>query len=473
MWFCKIAKRRFVKYTLWMIRPRKFIGGPLRALRENLGVDQRWMAGDLGISVSYLSQLESDARPLTPRVAASLRRRHPALIATIDGEEPARRLAQLANALAAASARQLLPAAVEQLFQEWPDMADRIIALHAGQQQALEQLQIVEETMSADALCRPPWEAVRDWFHNAGNYVDELDRAAEKLTSEDTRLDLLAEELARRGLVVALDKGDDAPLSRIEGGALVLSAALPAESRRFQMAHRLAAVAFSDIIDRIIADSAFADPRANSLLRMGLANYGAGALTMPYGSFRAAARDVRHDIDRLARTFSVSFEQVCHRLSTLQRQGAEGIPVYFCRVDMAGNVTKRHSATRLQFARFGGSCPLWVVHEAVAIPDRLLVQHSETPDGARYISVAKGLVKPSGHFARAPRRYAVTLGWEAVHASSFVYSDVVDRTALPTPIGVSCRLCSRDQCDQRAFPPMGRDIVVNPALRAVVPYSLA
>ena len=152
---------------------------------------------------------------------------------------------------------------------------------------------------------------------------------------------------------------------------------------------------------------------------------------------RSASRraTARHDIDRLARRFGTSFEQACHRLSTLQRAGAEGMPFYFCRVDMAGNITKRHSATRMQFARFGGACPLWIVHEAVAIPDRILVQHSETPDGVRYVSMAKGLVKPSGSFTRRPRRYAVLLGCEAGHAADFVYADAVDRAGAPVPIG--------------------------------------
>ena len=202
---------------------------------------------------------------------------------------------------------------------------------------------------------------------------------------------------------------------------------------------------------------------------------------MPYAAFRAEAKAVRHDIDRLSRRFGVSFEQACHRLSTLQRPGAEGIPFYFCRVDMAGNITKRHSATRLQFARFGGACPLWHVHEAAAIPDRILVQHAETPDGVRYVSMAKGLVKPSGRFARAPRRYAVVLGCEAMHAADFVYADALGiwqggvshgLSGTPTPIGISCRLCPRSDCDQRAFPPTDRAIRVDPATRRVVPYSV-
>jgi XRE family transcriptional regulator, fatty acid utilization regulator len=215
---------------------------------------------------------------------------------------------------------------------------------------------------------------------------------------------------------------------------------------------------------------------ADRLLSIGLANYAAGALLMPYIRFRESARELRHDIDRLARRFGVSFEQACHRLSTLQRPGAEGIPFYFCRVDMAGNITKRHSATRLQFARFGGACPLWIVHEAVAIPDRIVVQHAETPDGVRYVAMAKGLVKPSGSFTRSPRRYAVALGCEAEHAADFVYADELgvlgDRAAPPTPIGISCRICPRSDCDQRAFPPADRAIEVDPATRAVVPYRV-
>ena len=150
------------------------------------------------------------------------------------------------------------------------------------------------------------------------------------------------------------------------------------------------------------------------------------------------------------------------------------MPFFFCRVDMAGNITKRHSATRLQFARFGGACPLWIVHEAVAIPDRILVQLAETPDGVRYVSMAKGLVKPSGSYDRAPRRYAVALGCEIDHAREFIYADGLDLKSerAATKIGVSCRLCPRPDCDQRAFPPSDREIIVDPDRRSIVPYRL-
>lgn len=282
----------------------------------------------------------------------------------------------------------------------------------------------------------------------------------------------LLSALALHRITVTLDPREEAPLARFDGATLTLNAAAPAETRHFLVAHRLAATAFAREIEAIAAAADLPGEEARRLLAIGLANYAAGAILMPYAAFRAAARELRHDIDRLTRRFGVSFEQACHRLSTLQRPGAEGVAFYFCRVDMAGNITKRHSATRLQFARFGGACPLWHVHEAVAIPDRILVQHAETPDGVRYVSMAKGLVKPSGSFDRLARRYAVVLGCEAIHAADFVYADAVDRAGAATPIGISCRLCPRPDCDQRAFPPSDRAIAVDPDVRRVVPYRV-
>ena len=460
-----------------MPRTRFYAGDQLRALRRAAAINQAAMAKRLGISVSYLSQLESDERPLTAAVTAALRRHHPAALAAIEGEIPARRLGALESALAdPALPPPPAPDAIVSLAEERPDIADRIIALHATMRDAEARLQMVEEVMASGAEARMPWEAVRDWFHDAGNYVDVLDRAAEALAEAIGDGDApseaaIAAELAGRGVTIVTARDEAAPLRHFDQarGLLALNDALPAESRRFLLAHQLAALRFAGPIADIAA--AGGSDAARTLLSIGLANYAAGALTMPYGRFRAAARALRHDIDRLSRRFGVSFEQACHRLSTLQRSGAAGIPFYFCRVDMAGNITKRHSATRLQFARFGGSCPLWSVHEAAAIPDRIMVQHAETPDGVRYVAMAKGLVRPSGSFARAPRRYAVLLGCEAGRAAGCVYAGAIDRAAPPTAIGISCRFCPRPDCDQRAFPPADRAISVDAEVREVVPYQ--
>ncbi|OHT18280.1 helix-turn-helix domain-containing protein [Edaphosphingomonas haloaromaticamans] len=465
------------------LRARLFAGGELRGLRRRHGLGQAAMAERLGISVSYLSQLENDDRPVTRPVADAL-----AGIFPLDWTEQADAAGTRQAAMREAMADPLFadlgpPDALHRAVEQQPDLADRFLRLHAAWRRAEERLQMADEAIGAGTARggRLPWEEVRDWFHLAGNYVDSIDRAAEALAQE---LDaqplgegLIAHILKQRHGVDVLSSGDEAAAMRRfdrARGLLTLGRALPPETRRFALAHQLALLEFRDAIAAVAGAADLRTGEAKTLLSVGLANYAAGALLMPYARFRETARALRHDIDRLCQRFGVSFEQACHRLSTLQRPGARGIPFFFCRVDMAGNITKRHSATRLQFARFGGACPLWIVHEAVAIPDRILVQLAETPDGVRYVQMAKGLVKPSGSYARSPRRYAVALGCEADHAAEFIYADGLDtaRAAAATPIGISCRLCPRPDCDQRAFPPSDRAIQVDPDVRDVVPYRV-
>lgn len=468
---------------------RRFAGSSLRALRKRLGLGQAAMAARLGLSVSYLSQLENDDRPMTAKVADLLARTFPFDWSPPDRSAAMQRTDGLQQVFGDPLFADLASAGqVSRIAEQQPDLVDRLIRLHAAYRRGEEARHIADEALASGVQggARLPWEEVRDWFHDAGNYVDPLDRAAEAMADalggapggNGIGETLLMHILKRdHGIDTLAAQGEDPdrPLRQFDAarGLLVLDRALPAETRCFMLAQQLGALAFRTEIDAVIAASDISD-EARRLLGLGLANYAAGALLMPYGRFRDSARQLRHDIDRLCRRFAVSFEQACHRLSNLQRPGARGIPFFFCRVDMAGNITKRHSATRLQFARFGGACPLWIVHEAVAIPDRILVQLAETPDGARYVSMAKGLVKPSGSYARSPRRYAVALGCEVEHADAFIYADGLDvaNAAAATPIGVSCRLCPRPDCDQRAFPPADRPIAIDPDSRAVVPYRV-
>ncbi|CAN5222608.1 XRE family transcriptional regulator [soil metagenome] len=468
---------------------RIFAGQKLRQLRLDQRMDQAAMAAMLGISVSYLSQLENDDRPLTAKVKAALAEAFPLDWAAFDERGEEQLLSAFAFALAhpdVASAG-MEPERVEKLHLQFPEFAARYVDLHRAYRQANERLNMIEEAIANDMTvqARMPWETVRDWFHDAGNYVHGLDCLAEDIAAAlastgpngagpVSEAALIAALRERYGVTTVVEEARDMVLRSYDADTrrLHINAALSPESRRFMMAHQLMITAGAAIIAEVVARAALPAPMADRLLAIGLGNYAAGALMMPYARFRDSARELRHDIDRLARRFGVSFEQACHRLSTLQRPGMRGIPFFFFRVDMAGNITKRHSATRLQFARFGGACPLWIVHDAVAIPDRILVQLAETPDGVRYVSMAKGLVKPSGSYARTARRYAVALGCEIEHAGNFIYADRLQLhdEAAATPIGITCRLCPRQSCDQRAFPPADRPIRVDPDNRQVVPY---
>ncbi|MBY0395949.1 MAG: short-chain fatty acyl-CoA regulator family protein, partial [Thermoleophilia bacterium] len=203
--------------------------------------------------------------------------------------------------------------------------------------------------------------------------------------------------------------------------------------------------------------------------------YFAGAALMPYRTFLEAAHETRHDIERLGLIFGASIEQVAHRLATLQRPGAKGVPFFFVRVDQAGTITKRHSATRLQFARFGGACPLWNVHQAFETPGRFLRQLAETPDGVRYLCLARDVSKTGGSFNAPVRRFAIGLGCEISHARALVYADDLDLSNARAfaPIGISCRICERRDCHQRSVPPLERRLRIDPDRRGILPYEVA
>jgi XRE family transcriptional regulator, fatty acid utilization regulator len=466
-----------------MIKRRIFAGERLKALRAERGLNQAAMGELLAISTSYLSQLENDDRPLTPTLVERLAHAFPLDWREIGAGAAETRLAALREANADPLFAEPMDAAqLARFAEQQPSLADRFIALHEAYRRSGQRLAMVDEALASESsgIARLPWEEVRDWFHLENNYVDSLDRAAEALAARLGGISPTTgaiEDHLKQALSISLIYSGTMGLRSFDAemGHLTIDPGQPAESRRFQLAHQLAALALKDEIAAVVEAAALNSAASRQLLFAGLCNYAAGALLMPYRRFRAEARSVRHDIDRLAQAFGTSFEQTCHRLSTLQREDLRGVPFFFCRVDMAGNITKRHSATRLQFARFGGACPLWIVHEAVAIPDRILVQLAETPDGVRYVSMAKGLVKPSGRYDRLPRRYAVALGCEAEHAGEFVYADGLDlrTTSAAARIGISCRICPRPDCDQRAFPPSDRPISVDPDNRGVVPYRLA
>jgi predicted transcriptional regulator len=225
-------------------------------------------------------------------------------------------------------------------------------------------------------------------------------------------------------------------------------------------------------LDRLTHEGRFAHADSRGLVRIGLANYFAGALLLPYTAFLGEAERLHYDIDRLVARFRVGFETICHRLSTLQRPGARGVPFFFVRVDRAGNISKRQSATDLHFLRVGGTCPLWNVYEAFASPGRILTQIARMPDDRSYLWIARTVVHETGGWGMPSKTFAVGLGCDVQHARRLVYSkglDLADATAA-TPIGGGCRVCDRPACPQRAFPPAGRVLSVDENRSRFDPY---
>jgi len=469
------------------MRDKLFIGPKLRLLRQAKGWNLEPCAARLGVSASYLSQIEANQRPVTARVLIDVMRVFEVDAASLDAADDQRMIADLREATADPIQDGETPSLSElkSAVANTPNLAKAYLALHHAYRRLDERLKTTEEAVSLDergaASALLPYEEVRDFFHYKNNYIHSLDMASEALAAElglDDGAEPAETMLERRlkdGLGVRVVRSTEPDLLRRfdpVAGLLTLGAAQAAATRSFQMAYQIVAATLSDAVEAELAAAGFRSEGAAKVCRTALLNYAAGALLLPYERFREVARAARHDTEQLSLTFQTSLEQVFHRLSTLQRPGARGVPFYFVRVDQAGNITKRHSATRLQFARFGGTCPLWNVHDAFARPDHWLVQLAQMPDGARYVSIARGVVKPSGDYLRPDRRYALGLGCEVQYADSLVYAQGLDLGGPSVPIGVSCRICERDDCAQRAFPPVDRAFEVLENERRLTPFEL-
>ena len=277
--------------------------------------------------------------------------------------------------------------------------------------------------------------------------------------------------------VVPTDDAADDSQRRYDVASRVLriSAALEPGQQAFQLATQLALLELDEAIQQLVDVPEFADGPARALARIGLANYFAGALQLPYTAFLSAAETLRYDIDQLARRFGVGFETVCHRLSTLQRPGAPGVPFFFIRVDRAGNISKRQSATHFHFSKTGGTCPLWNVYEAFAQPGRILPQLARMPDGRAYLWIARTVSHGQRGYGSPRKTFAIGLGCDIRHASRLVYSKGLDLqdVEVPTPIGMGCKVCERETCPQRAFPFVGRPLDVNENESRFTPYAVA
>ncbi|MHA6345874.1 helix-turn-helix domain-containing protein [Roseivivax sp. CAU 1761] len=458
-----------------------YAGAKLRDLRGRLALTQKEFAGKLGISLPYLNQMENNNRPVSTTVLLALAQEFGFDVTELGQGDAERLVTDMREAL------------TDPIFAEAPALADlrltagnapalarAFLELHRAYRQTHERLASLDEALGREgAQLQPsPWEEVRDFFHYCDNYVDAVDRAAERYgrlaEGEADLAGAVVRRLARRGIEVRLERSG--PLRHFDAasGTLTLSALAPPETRTFQMLLQVALLDQENLLEATLDFARFQSDAARAIAKIGLANYFAGAALMPYSDFLAAAQETRHDLELLSSRFGASIEQVAHRLSTLQRPGAKGIPFFFVRVDQAGTITKRHSATRLQFARYGGACPLWIVHRAFETPGRFLRQLAETPDGVRYVNLARDVSKPGGHFGAPVRRYAIALGCEVKHAGALVYADGLDlgRDGAFEPIGISCRICDRKACHQRSVPPLERQLTIPPDRRGVLPYEV-
>ncbi len=474
---------------------RKIFAGPrIRRLRRDLGLTQVRMAEELGISTSYLNLIERNQRPLTAQLLLKLAETYDIDLKTLAGDEEQQAVAQLQEIFSdpLLAGTEVLQQEIRDIAAASPTAVQALARLYRAYQEAMAGATALAERMAdrdseplaAEAL-RFPVDEVRDYYHTKRNHFSELDEAAELLhhkagmDADEPYIALRAYLKEAHNVQVRIMPVDvmSASLRRYDRHrrTIFLSERLSQSGRLFQLANRAASFELNEIIDQEVKDSGLNPESSAPLFRVGLINYAAAALVMPYNRFLSTAKELRYDVEALGARFTASFEQTAHRLTTMQRPGARGIPFFLIRVDSAGNVSKRFSAGGFHFARSGGTCPRWNLFQAFRIPGQIYTQLIEMPDETTYFSMARTVDRRGGDPTILNQHFVVGLGCEISYANRITYAEplIGEGAATPTPIGVNCRLCERPDCTQRAFPPLKRKLLIHEHVRGVSPFTFS
>lgn len=461
-----------------------FLGGRLKRLRRDLALTQTAMAVDLGVSPSYLNHIERNQRPVSAQLLLKLAETYDVDLRTLGQSAGPASEAELAEAFADPVFQGLAVPRHEivQLAEDQPAAADALLRLYRAF--ADRRARDGSET-GADPDDRPT-DRVREYVQGRRNHFPELDVLGEALadaliaaapgepfeTRARARLHT-AHGLSVRTLpaevMVEWTRRYDPHRKR-----LLLSETLGPASRAFAVAFQLALSEHDAELTALAEAAGTPDDQTRRLLKVSLTNTLAAAILMPYAAFQAAAEETGYDLARLQARFGVSFEQAAHRLTTLSRPTARGVPFFLMRVDQAGNISKRFASSAFPFSRFGGACPRWRLHSAFRTPGRIVTQIIETPDGRRWFTLAR-TVDRQGHDAFTEGHdLAIGLGCELKYASRLMYARGLDLAAPEvTPIGPACRLCHRHPCAERAAPPIDRALMVDDWAKSISPYPFA
>jgi predicted transcriptional regulator/transcriptional regulator with XRE-family HTH domain len=466
---------------------KPLLGKKVRGLRGREGLTQAALARRLGISASYLNLIENNQRPVSANLLLKLAQAFDLDLRSFAAAEDTKLLADLSEAFGDPlfEERGLPEQELREFVTTNSDVARAFVHLyHAytaarGSAEALAEQVLDRQDLAGLDRAGLSAEQVSELVQRHMNYFPELEAEAERVW-RDGRLDMenlfgsLASYLERghgvkvRVLKVGEMRGAVRRYDR-ERSELEISEALRRGSRNFQLAHQVGLLNGTATLDRLAGDPQLRSAESRALARVVLANYFASAVLMPYEEFHAAAEKERYDIELLGHRFRSSYEQVCHRLTTLQRKGAQGVPFHMVRIDIAGNISKKFSATGLILPRFGGLCPLWNVQAAFLQPGVVRCQVDRLPDGSTYFSVASTVRKHRGGFHDPDVLYAIELGCSTEFAWKLVYADRYDlaNPATAVPVGITCRLCERLDCRARAFPSIRQPLTVDENVRGI------
>lgn len=456
-----------------------FVGSRLRQLRRENKQSQAQMAKAVGVSTAYINLLENNQRSLSVKVLMQISDAYDVDLRDLIQDGSDRLLADLHSAVQDPLFEPQKPDIQELRLavDHAPMLVENFLHLYSSHSNVIERVMQSGDQASDGARLTTPEAVVHDFFRKHSNYFAVLDECAEALRAEspcepdDVYYQLKKRFDEQHGIEVCTASIEDMNRTlRIydeQAGKIKMSEALDFPNRTFQLAHMLGLIEFNGHIEKLTAVIGDDNNTGKVRCRVELANYFAAAFLMPYTQFKNAAESLSYDINRLGKTFGVSFEQVCHRLTTLQRKGERGIAFFFIRVDRAGNVTKRFNTNSISIAEYGGACPVWDLHAAFSNPGTILPQFVELPDGKRFFTISRTADRPAYSRDSQARRQAVSLGCELTDIDNIGYARPFnqDDQQLYAQIGINCRICPRQSCSQRAHNPLVVELSVDPSRR--------
>ncbi len=468
------------------------IGYRIRKERRIKGLSQAELSKNLGISASYLNLLESGRRKITVPLLIKVGNELSLSLRDLTVESNKRLLSDIMDVLSNElfDDLDLTNQETSEFISNNPNIAKALLTLNDNykslrddMQNRLETLD-VESSIKENKSTRLPVEIVSDFLQENKNYFHNLEKKAEQVrekiyfeeghkTIGHSLIKYLTKE---HGITIKIVTADDNEklIKRFDKANKIfyLSEMLTYSSRNFHLAYQIGYIDAQETIKEIINQNKIFSEDLISLLKISLLNYFAAALLMPYESFLTNAKKYKYDIEILMHHYAVSFEQVTHRLTNMQRPGNLGVPFHFLKTDIAGNVSKRFSLSGIHIPRYGGSCPRWNVYLAFMNPGKIQPQISKMPDGKVYFCIARAFEKGIEKHGMPRSFVSIGLGCDIQYAKDLTYSEGIDlgNKKLETPIGISCRVCPRMDCQQRAFPPLDKDLKLNVQNRGTSPY---
>ena len=464
------------------------IGPKIKAFRRQVGLQANKLAEQVGISPSYLNLIEGGKRKidgdLIIKICKELRIELSDLTSKAD--------INLENSITELLGDEIFDdldivgPEVKDLVNTNPKIAKALVKLgdnfRRKDHDIINRVENISGKIIDSRKASFPGEVVSDFLQENKNYFPKLEEFANnifakiQLNNRATYMalcDFLKKEYKISVKDVVPKEGKS--FSKIfdkEKKELWLSDYVALETKKLYAAAQIAHEGAIDEINNYLSKFSFPTEESKKLTQVALLNYCGAAILMPYAQFHRECIKQKYDLELLQNTFATTFEQIAHRVTSLQDPKLPGIPFHFLRVDIAGNISKRFSLSGIEIPRYGGACPRWNVYSAFTRPGKIQAAVSKMSNGEKYVCIARTVEKGVGRFGENKSILSIGLGCEAKYAKDFVYTENLNINDKKTeiPIGVSCRTCDRLDCSQRAFPPLHKKFDVDVNSRGISVY---